>query len=115
MRTVCKFQVGDYVLVRDLRPTPPSKWQHGIILSVLGKLFYTVTCEGHQRQVHIDQLIPAGSVAKGPSEVLQKPVIPEVERSTTQVTQLLQDSPPVINLTVSRFDTNNSQKYPYAP
>ncbi|XP_065892763.1 uncharacterized protein [Dysidea avara] len=70
---------------------------------------------GHQRQVHIDQLIPAGSVAKGPSEVLQKPVIPEVERSTTQVTQLLQDSPPVIDLTVSRFDTNNSQKYPYAP
>ena len=105
MRTVRKFQVGDYVLVRDLRPTASSKWQHGTILSVLGELLYTVTCEGHQRQVHIDQLIPAGSVAKEPSEVLQKPVLPEVEHSTTRVTPLPQDSPPVIDLTQSPDST----------
>ena len=47
--TVCKFQVGDAVLVHDLWPSAPSKWLNG-------KLLYLVSCEGHQRQVHIDQI-----------------------------------------------------------
>jgi len=68
--TACRFRVGDRVLVYDLCPTASSKWHHGTIVSVLGGLLYTVTCEGHQRQSHLDQLLPAGSAAVEPSELL---------------------------------------------
>ena len=47
------------VLVRDFCPMSSSKWQHGTITTVCGELIYEVDCEGHQRQVHIDHLLPA--------------------------------------------------------
>ena len=114
--SVRKFQVGDAVLVRDLRPLAPSKWQHGTILSVLGKLLYMVSCEGHQRQVHIDQLLPAGQ-PKESSQVLQAPAKPGVgiaQRTPIIVTQ--HGSPPVIDLTKSPdaivTETRTSQTVP---
>jgi len=54
-----KFACGDSVMVRDFRPTSPFKWQRGTIVKVQGDLTYQVDCEGHQREVHIDHLIPA--------------------------------------------------------
>ena len=56
---VRKFELGDKVLVCDFRPTSVSKWQRGTIAAICGELTYEVDCEGHQRHVHIDHLIPA--------------------------------------------------------
>ena len=35
------------------------KWQQGTITAICGELTYEVDCEGHQRHVHIDHLLPA--------------------------------------------------------
>jgi len=45
--------------VRDFCPTSALKWQRGTVIKVHGELTYQVDCEGHQRQVHVDHLLPA--------------------------------------------------------
>ena len=64
---VCKFTLGDRVLVPGFRPASTSKWQRGTITAICGKLIYQVDCEGNLRQVHIDHLLPAPTILEAPT------------------------------------------------
>jgi len=84
-----------------------SKWTKGIILAVLCALMYEVSCEGYQRQVHVDQLSPAVS----PRATLVSPNAVPLEHSITQEptahpTVVELDTPPVIDLPNSSHNDN---------
>jgi len=64
---VHKFTLGDRVLVQDCCPASTSKWLHGTITAICGKLIYQVDCESNLRQVHIDHLLPAPPILEVPT------------------------------------------------
>ena len=79
-----EFCVDDPVLVRDLRPGQPTKWQKGTVTAALGAPRYFVNLgEEHTREVHVDHLQPG--VSK--EQTLAEP--------TTEDSEQLIDNPPV--------------------
>ena len=68
---MCKFQLGDKVLVRDFRPASTIKWRPATITAVCGALIYEVDCEGHQQQLHINHLLPVTrTTTTGPQKII---------------------------------------------
>ena len=52
------FEVGQMVLLRDLRPAATSKWRPAVISRKVGPLAYEVSIDGQTRQAHVDHLKP---------------------------------------------------------
>ena len=53
-----RFEPGQEVYLRDLRPSATSKWVPASIVRQLGPLGYEINVNGCTRQVHIDHLKP---------------------------------------------------------
>lgn len=73
-QSICKFQTGDLVWVRDYRPNATHKWTKGTNVTPVGRFTYDVHVEGSDnRKVHVDHLL--NRVPEVISEVVQAPFI----------------------------------------
>jgi len=81
-----------------------------------GALMYEVSCEGYQRQDHVDQLLPTAS----PRTTPVSPNAVPLERSVTQEptahpTVVELDNPPVIDMPSSSHDVSETAEHSMCP